>query len=52
MDNILGNSIINVCRILQKYNVEYMLIGGTAVALHGYYRHSVTLSGEITEKPE
>jgi len=52
MENILGKSILNICSLLQKHHVEYMLIGGTAVALHGYYRHSVTLSGEITEKPD
>ena len=29
-----------------------MLIGGTAVALHGYYRHSTDSAGAITEKPD
>lgn len=29
-----------------------MIIGGTAVALNGYYRHSVNLAGEITDKPD
>ncbi len=29
-----------------------MLIGGTAVALHGYYRHSIGITGELTEKPD
>jgi len=29
-----------------------MLIGGTAVALNGYYRHSMNISGELTEKPD
>ena len=29
-----------------------MIVGGTAVALHGYYRPSLTLAGEIAEKPD
>ena len=29
-----------------------MLIDGTAVALNGYYRHSINVSGEITDKPD
>ena len=29
-----------------------MLVGGTAVALNGYYRHSINTSGELTNKPD
>jgi len=29
-----------------------MLVGGTAVALNGYYRLSKTSAGELTEKPD
>jgi hypothetical protein len=29
-----------------------MLIGGTAVALNGYYRISVNMAGELTDKPD
>lgn len=29
-----------------------MLVGGTAVALNGYYRHSINISGELPEKPD
>jgi len=29
-----------------------MLIGGTAVALNGYFRHSTNIAGELTEKPD
>ncbi|MBK5214750.1 MAG: hypothetical protein JJE55_13930 [Flavobacteriaceae bacterium] len=32
--------------------MEYMLIGGTAVALNGYYRHSTNTEGELTDKPD
>lgn len=29
-----------------------MLVGGAAVALNGYYRHSINIAGELTEKPD
>ncbi len=29
-----------------------MLIGGTAVALNGYYRHSLNSAEELTSKPD
>ena len=29
-----------------------MLIGGTAVALNGYYRVSINIKGEMAEKPD
>ena len=52
MDGDLKKNLLTVCRTLEKYNVEYMLIGGTAVALNGYYRHSITDTGELTDKPD
>lgn len=38
--------------MLNKFSVEYMIVGGTAVALHGYYRPSMNVAGEIAEKPD
>lgn len=38
--------------MLEKHKVQYILIGGTAVALNGYYRHSMNIAGELTEKPD
>jgi len=32
------------------HSVEYMIVGGTAVALHGFFRHSLSASGEPAEK--
>jgi len=52
MDDKLKNSLLTVCRLLEKYKIDYMLIGGTAVALNGYYRLSQNTSGEITDKPD
>ena len=52
MDSKLENSIVKICDTLNKHNVQYMIVGGTAVALHGYFRHSLNLAGIITEKPD
>jgi hypothetical protein len=48
----LADSILHVCRTLNKFSVAYLIVGGTAVALHGYYRHSTNSAGEIAEKPD
>lgn len=52
MEDNLKNSLLTVCTLLEKHNVQYMLIGGTAVALNGYYRHSINIAGELTDKPD
>ena len=44
--------MLTICKLLEKYNVLYMVIGGTAVALNGYYRHSINVAGELTDKPD
>lgn len=44
--------IRHICDILKKNSVEYLIVGGTAVALHGHYRKSVNLQGDIVEKPD
>ena len=52
MEDNLRNSLLIVCKLLEKHNVKYMLIGGTAVALNGYYRDSLNIAGELTNKPD
>ncbi|RYD58969.1 MAG: hypothetical protein EOP56_01700 [Sphingobacteriales bacterium] len=52
MEGKLRNSLLTICKLLEKHSVQYMLIGGTAVALNGYYRHSVDSDGELTDKPD
>ncbi|MDF7814147.1 hypothetical protein [Hymenobacter sp. YC55] len=49
--NLVG-SILAVCSILNKHEVEYLVVGGTAVALHGYYRQSRNAVGAIADKPD
>lgn len=52
MESNLVDTLLRVCRVLNKHSVEYLLVGGTAVALHGYYRHSVTIAGAVSDKPD
>jgi len=46
----ISESILTFCTSLNKYKVEYLIVGGTAVALHGYFRWSYTQSGTPGEK--
>lgn len=50
--NRLKDALLTICGVLAKNEVSYMLIGGTAVALNGYYRPSVNASGEVADKPD
>lgn len=52
MENDLASSILQVCKVLNKHSVQYLLVGGTAVALHGYFRYSVNAAGRISDKPD
>jgi predicted nucleotidyltransferase len=47
-----GTIIRHLCHVFNKNSVEYMIVGGTAVALHGYYRKSITQTGKIVDKPD
>ena len=46
------NNISFICNILNKNKVEYLIIGGVAVGLHGYIRYTTNLSNEIIEKED
>jgi hypothetical protein len=50
MDNSLIESLSIVCKILNKNSVEYLIVGGSAVALHGFFRLSHDPSGRPMEK--
>jgi len=52
MENKLRDNILTVYKLFKKHNVNYILVGGTAVALNGYYRHSMNISGELAIKPD
>jgi len=48
----LNNGLLAVCKLLEKHTVQYLLVGGTAVALNGYFRYSVNAEGELADKPD
>lgn len=50
MEKKLTDDILHVCQILNKNEVQYLIVGGTAVAYHGYFRMSYNLSGNLAEK--
>lgn len=50
MKKNLTEDILQVCRILNKNAVQYLIVGGTAVAFHGYFRWSQNPSGGPAEK--
>lgn len=52
MEEDLRKALLEICGSLQRWDVQYMLVGGTAVALHGYYRHSMGPTGKIASKPD
>ena len=52
MEGDLKDHLLAVCSTLERYQVRYMLVGGSAVALHGYYRHSMGPTGQLTDKPD
>lgn len=52
MDSSLANNLLKICEVFNKHQVKCMIVGGTAVALHGYFRQSMNLSGELADKPD
>ena len=46
----ITDSIVEICNELNKNDVQYLIVGGTAVALHGYFRWSYTSDGKAAEK--
>lgn len=52
MNPDLKGSIFQVCTLLNKLEVDFIIVGGVAVALNGYYRHSINAEGKITDKPD
>jgi predicted nucleotidyltransferase len=50
MDNSLFIALRTVCSVLNKHAVQYLIVGGTAVALHGYFRRSMNAAGVVADK--
>ncbi len=50
MENSLIDSILETCKILNSNKVKYLIVGGTAVGFHGYYRESKNSLGKPLSK--
>ncbi len=50
LNDDLTNNILNICKILADNSVEYIIVGGTALAFYGHYRSTRLPSGEISDK--
>jgi hypothetical protein len=50
MDKKLISALLTVCSVLNKHGVDYLIVGGIAVALHGYFRRSIASNGIISDK--
>lgn len=50
MKKSLTEQILLVCQILNKNAVQYLIVGGTAVAFYGYFRWSQNSSGNPSGK--
>ncbi len=52
MNNEITADLLNICRILGKHQVQYLIVGGIAVGFHGFIRISTTSSGQPAEKQD
>jgi len=51
IDNYI-KSVHNVCSILKKHNVEYLIVGGTALAFYGHYRMTMLSNNMPSDKQD
>jgi len=51
-NNSLLESIVKVCQALNTHGVDYLVVGGSAVAYYGYFRHSITMAGVPADRPD
>ena len=51
-NNQLLASIVRVCQVLNPHAVDYLVVGGSAVAYYGYFRHSITMAGLPADRPD
>src|SRR5665213_2123244 len=51
MEDDLAGYLLRVCEILNKHAIEYMIVGGVAMALHGHYRKSIAPDGTQAVSP-
>jgi hypothetical protein len=52
MEENLKDSLLAICSSLSNHKVDYLIVGGIAVALHGFFRLSRNQLGQIMDKPD
>lgn len=50
MDSDITKYILEVCKALNEQEVQYLIVGGTAAAFHGYFRWSYNSAGKPSDK--
>jgi hypothetical protein len=50
LENSVTKTILTVCDALNRNSVQYLIVGGTAVAFHGYFRWSLDTAGNPATK--
>ncbi len=50
MQNSFLQRILEICKVLNDYSVQYLIIGGSAVGFHGYYRETTDNTGQLLGK--
>jgi len=50
MQNSFLQRILEVCKALNDNTVQYLIVGGTAVGFHGYYRDTTDNAGQTLNK--
>ena len=50
MNENLSDSILFLSKILSRHSVQYLVVGGVAVALHGYFRQTTNANGIVSDK--
>ncbi len=48
----LNDLICHICDVFNRHSVNYLIVDGIAVGLHGYPRNSVSPDGKVTGKPD
>src|SRR5688500_423633 len=44
--------LISICQVLEKNQVQFLIVGGTAVIAHGYYRPTIDHDGNVIDSPD
>ena len=52
MPNLFNNDFLDFLELLEKYKVDYLLVGGYAVILHGFARSTGDLDLWIRQNSE